>query len=155
MVNAANIVNAANPDALIFFGGINSDTTIYPIPTGSDLGGGVRFIKSDFSYADKLVLELHNYMNPAPPCPLLELYLYESGFDCLDENNSTVVNVMPMVLTEFGYAQDQSDVDSIYATCLASYLESQQAGWMYWQLGGSYIIRQGVQDYSDTYGEIR
>jgi len=155
MVLAANTVNAANPNLLIFFAGLDSDITIYPIPTGSNLGDGVKFIKSDFAYADKLVLELHNYMSSTFSCDVLELYLYKSGFNALNADDSAVVNVMPVVMTEFGYAQDQSDVDSIYATCLKSYLPSQQAGWMVWTVAGSYYIRSGVQDSDETYGEYR
>lgn len=153
MVLAANTINAANPNPLIFFAGLDSDITIYPIPPGSDLGGGVTFVKSDFAYANKLVLELHNYMNTISSCDILEAYLYESGFNCLNADDPTVVNVMPMVMSEFGYAQDQSDVDSVYATCLKGYLPSQQAGWMVWSLAGSYYIRQGVQDEDESYGE--
>ena len=37
----ADTVNAANPNILIFMGGIHSDTTLYPIPTGSDLASGI------------------------------------------------------------------------------------------------------------------
>jgi len=157
MVLAANIVNTANPDILIFFSGINSDTTLAPIPTGSDLGSGVKFNKTSFTYADKLVLELHNYEfdSSATSCDQLELSLYKAGFNALNPDDPTVVNVMPIVMTEFGYAQDASDVDSIYATCLKSYLPSQQAGWIVWVLAGSYYIRSGIQDYDETWGKPR
>ena len=155
MVSAANTVNAANPDILIFFSGMHFDTSLGPIPTGSDLGGGVKFNKTSFAYADKLVLELHSYQYTATSCNSLETYLYGLGFDALNSTDPKVVNVMPVVMTEFGYAQDASGVGSIYATCLKSYLPSQQAGWMVWVLAGSYYIRSGTQDYDETFGETR
>jgi len=155
MVLAANAVNAANPDILIFLGGMNSDTSVGPIARASNLGGGVVFNKTSFAYADKLVLELHAYENTATSCDSLESYLYQLGFDALNSTDPTVVNVMPVVMTEFGYSQDASGVDSIYATCLKSYLPSQQAGWLVWVLAGSYYIRSGIQDYDDTWGEAR
>lgn len=155
MVLAANAVNAANPDVLIFLGGMNSDTSVGPISRGSNLGGGVAFNKTSFAYVDKLVLELHNYLGIATSCNSLESYLYQLGFDALNSTDPTIVNVMPVVMTEFGYDQDASGVDSIYATCLKSYLPSQQAGWMVWVLAGSYYIRSGIQDYDDTWGETR
>jgi hypothetical protein len=61
-VPAANGINAANPNVLIFLSGLNFDTDMTPIPTGADLGGGYSFHKSSFSYADKLVVEIHKYV---------------------------------------------------------------------------------------------
>jgi hypothetical protein len=101
----ADTVNAANPNILIFLGGINSDTTLYPIPTGSSIASGINFNLNDFSYKDKLVLELHNYDTTATPtiaCFLLEAELYVDGFNALDTSNPAIKNVMPVVMTEFG-----------------------------------------------------
>lgn len=152
----ADTVNAANPNILIFMGGINSDTTLYPIPTGSSIASGINFNLDDFSYKDKLVLELHNYDTAATPtiaCFMLEAELYVDGFNALDTSSPSVKNVMPVVMTEFGYAQDESDVNGVYASCLRGYLPRQKAGWMVWNIGGSYYIRSGVQDSDETYGE--
>jgi len=155
MILAANTVNAANPDILIFLSGMNFDTSLGPIPIGSDLGSGVKFNKTNFAYSNKLVLELHNYLNTATSCNSLETYLYGLGFDALNSTDPKVVNVMPVVMTEFGYAQDESGVRSIYATCLKSYLPSHQIGWIVWVLAGSYYIRSGTQDYDETWGETQ
>ena len=152
----ADTVNAANPNILIFMGGIHSDTTLYPIPTGSDLASGISFNLDSFSYKDKLVLELHNYDTSATPtitCFLLEAELYVNGFNALDTNNKAIKNVMPVVMTEFGYAQDESSVNGVYASCLRSYLPGQKAGWMVWNIVGSYYIRSGLQDSDETYGK--
>ena len=152
----ADAVHAGNPNALIFLGGINSDTTLYPIPTGSTFGSGISFDLNSFSYKNKLVLELHNYdtqVTPVITCDLLEAALYIDGFNALNEQDPLIKNVMPVVMTEFGYAQDANSVNSVYATCLRKYLPSQKAGWMVWVMAGSHYIRSGEQDSDETYGE--
>ena len=64
VMDAAGIVNAANPEILIFLSGLNFDTTLQPIPWADDLGNGKKFLLTDYKYADKLVLEMHNYRIP-------------------------------------------------------------------------------------------
>ncbi|KAL4899012.1 hypothetical protein BDW74DRAFT_120492 [Aspergillus multicolor] len=152
MTEAADVVNAANPDALIFLSGLNYDTTLAPIPTGADLGNGTTFHLDDFSYADKLVLELHTYDTSTTSCANLSGALWNGGFKALASNDSSVVNVMPVVLTEFGFAQDETTWESVYASCLRTWIPQQQAGWMVWTVSGSYYLRQGVQDSDDTWG---
>lgn len=151
MVPASQAVNDANPDALIFFGGINSDTYLLPIPLGNDLGG-VSFNKSSFSYSDKLVLELHKYDNSEPTCAVMEAYLDAAGFDAMDADNPAIKNVMPVILSEFGYAQDMNTSQGTYATCIRNYVVEKHAGWMVWTIAGSYYIREGTQDYDESYG---
>lgn len=149
MISAANLVHAANPDILIFLSGLNFDTQLTPIPDAEDLGNGQRFRLSDFSYADKLVLELHNYQNSATSCSSIESGLWNAGFRA---TWPTVVNRMPVVLTEFGFSQADSSYTSVYATCLRKLMPQWQTGWMVWALGGSYYIRSGTQDYEETWG---
>ncbi|KAL4930451.1 cellulase family protein [Aspergillus undulatus] len=152
MSDAAERVNAANPDALIFLSGLNYDTTLAPIPTGEDLGEGTTFLLDDFEYADKLVLELHTYDTQTASCANLSGALWNGGFNALDDTDESIVNVMPVVLTEFGFAQDEETWQSVYASCLREWIPEQQAGWMVWTISGSYYIRSGVQDYDDTWG---
>jgi hypothetical protein len=149
MVAAANIVNAANPNILVFFSGLNFDTDMSPIPVADDLGGGRRFQKSSFKYADKLVLELHNYQNSATSCDSMKSGLLNNGFKALD---SSAKNQMPVVLTEFGYSQADNSYNSVYATCLKQIIPGWHAGWMIWALGGSYYIRSGTQDFEESWG---
>jgi hypothetical protein len=153
MVAAADIINAANPDILIFFSGLNYDTDDSTLPTASSLGGGEVFDKTAFSYEDKIVLELHNYETGTTDCSSYEQELYGDGFDALDTTSSSIKNVLPIVMTEWGFEQDSSGYSSTYVTCLASYLPSQHAGWMIWVVAGSYYIRSGIQDYDETWGE--
>ncbi|KAJ5577557.1 uncharacterized protein N7459_006521 [Penicillium hispanicum] len=153
MTTNANQVHQVNSDLLIFFSGLNYDTTLSPIPTGSDLGGGNSFHKSNFSYADKIVLELHNYDSSATSCDSLTSSLWSDGYNALDSQNSSVVNVLPVVMTEFGFQQDNSTYQGVYASCLREWLPSQHAGWMVWVIAGSYYIRSGEQDLDEAWGE--
>lgn len=152
MTSAAKVVHEANPETLIFFSGLNSDTDLSPIPTASDLGNGERFRLSDFPFADKMVLEIHNYDEHATSCSSLSSSLYRDGFDALNQTDPSIVNVMPVVMTEFGFSQDDATWKDVYASCLRDWLPHMQAGWMTWVLSGSYYIRQGIQDYDESWG---
>ena len=149
MTAASDTVNAANPNLLIFLSGLSFDTTLSPIPGAGDLGGGKTFRKSNFKYADKLVLELHNYQNSATSCDSMKSGLYNNGFKALD---ATATNQMPVVLTEFGYSQTDSSYNSVYATCLKKIIPEWNAGWTIWVLSGSYYIRSGTQDFEESWG---
>ena len=148
-VAAADIVNAANPDILIFFSGLNFDTTLQPIPWADDLGDGKKFLLTDFKYADKIVLEMHNYQNSATNCGDIEGGLWNNGFRATGEK---AVNRMPVLLTEFGFTQADSSYNGVYASCLRKLMPQWKSGWMVWALGGSYYIRSETQDYEETWG---
>ncbi|KAF2704288.1 glycoside hydrolase family 5 protein [Pleomassaria siparia CBS 279.74] len=149
VVAAANLVNAANPNILIFLSGLDFDTTLSPIPGAGDLGGGQKFQKSSFKYADKLVLELHNYQNSATSCDSMKSGLYNNGFKAQDASSA---NQMPVILTEFGYSQTDTSFSGVYASCLRKIIPEWHAGWTIWALSGSYYIRSGTQDYEETWG---
>lgn len=152
MVAAAKGINAANPDTLIFLSGMGFDTTLSPIPTGANLGSGTTFLKSNFAYANKLVLEIHNYQTTATACSSITSTLNSGGYNALSTTDTAVKNVMPVVLTEWGHDQTNAEYKGVYHTCLNSYLGGLKAGWMLWALGGSYYIREGTQDYDETWG---
>ncbi|KAI9926958.1 hypothetical protein ASPWEDRAFT_165285 [Aspergillus wentii DTO 134E9] len=152
MVENANQVHEANPDLLIFFSGLDYDTTLSPIPTAADLGNGTAFKKDDFSFADKIVLELHNYDSSTGSCDGLSSSLWSKGYNALDASNSSITNVLPVVMTEFGFTQDSSTYNGVYASCLREWLPTMHAGWMVWVIAGSYYIREGVQDPDETWG---
>lgn len=149
MVAAADVVHKANPNILIFFSGLNYDTSLTPIVAGTDLGNGVKFLKSSFSYANKIVLELHDYENSATSCASMQSNLYGEGFSTL---SGTQTNTFPMVLTEWGHDQTDGSYAGVYASCLHDYLPAQHAGWMIWVVAGSYYIRSGTQDSDETWG---
>ncbi|RDW80897.1 hypothetical protein BP5796_05595 [Coleophoma crateriformis] len=152
VVPAMNAINSANPDTLIFLSGLGFDTNMSPIPTAASLGSNYTFLKSDFSYADKLVIELHNYATTATNCTSLEASLYTDGYNAMNPADPSVVNVFPVVMTEWGHGQDAATYQAVYQTCLASYLTGIKGGWMVWVLAGGYYIREGVQDYDETWG---
>jgi hypothetical protein len=149
MVAAANDIYASNPNVLIS-SPASATTPTSPYPDCRFLGGGYTFHKSSFTFVNKIVLELHNYATGTTSCSSLESSLSTDGFDAL---NNGEANQLPVVMTEFGYLQDSSTYNSVYATCLKSYLSGLQAGWMAWVIAGSYYIRSGTQDFDETWGK--
>ncbi|KAL2126009.1 hypothetical protein VTI74DRAFT_1959 [Chaetomium olivicolor] len=115
--------------------------------------GTRRFRREDFAgYGQgKLVLELHNYGNDVKSCDSLKQNLERNGFEAM-RGGKEVVNVFPVVMTEFGFQMDESTWRGVYASCSAGYLPSIKAGWMIWVLAGSYYVRSGVQDYEEGWG---
>ncbi|KAK4034256.1 glycoside hydrolase superfamily [Parachaetomium inaequale] len=154
MRQGAAAVHAANPAPLIFLSGLNFDTYLTPVVQGTALTPGTgRFSVTDFEgYADKLVLELHNYENGIGSCDTLKGNLDRNGFQALQQGSSGVVNVFPVMMTEFGFAMDSSTWRGVYASCLAEYLPALKAGWTIWVLAGSYYVRSGIQDYDEDWG---
>jgi hypothetical protein len=166
MTNAAEGIHGANGDTLIFFSGLDYDHTLGPVVRGEELDGeGTVFRKGDFAYGDKIVWELHSYDNSATDCAELQADLYERGFDALDTSGTgDAVNVAPVVLTEFGFEQNATDYQSVYAQCLKGFVTGEgregeepqrlkgKIGWMQWVVAGSYYIRSGTQDYDETWG---
>lgn len=150
----ANAVNAANPDVLVILSGLNYDTTMQPVVRGQALSpGSGTFSKDDFAgYADKLVIELHNYQSSATSCADLSGSIYNAGAQAMNPDESSTVNVFPVLLTEFGFAMDGSTYKNVYSTCLAEWLPENTAGWMIWVVVGSYYVRSGTQDYDESWG---
>ncbi|KAK3377214.1 glycoside hydrolase superfamily [Lasiosphaeria ovina] len=151
MKQGAAAVHAANPDPLIFMSGLSFDTFLTPVVQGTALSpGSGKFSFGDFAgYANKLVLEIHNYDNSATSCSSLQNNLYRNGFQAL---TASAANVFPVMMTEFGFQMDATTWKGVYASCLAAYLPAQKAGWTIWVLAGSYYIRSGRQDYDENWG---
>ncbi|KAI1661843.1 glycoside hydrolase family 5 protein [Daldinia decipiens] len=150
-------INSANPNLLIFLSGLDFDTFVTPVVQGTEFTPGTaKFNKADFQgYANKLVLEIHNYQNSANNCNNLKNSLYSSGFQALHADDSKAVNVFPVLLTEFGFDMSGSAWQGTYATCIASYLAEQKAGWFIWVISGSYYVRSGTQDFEETWGLLK
>ncbi|KAF7198455.1 Glycosyl hydrolase 5 family protein [Pseudocercospora fuligena] len=155
MVAAADSINEANSDPLIFFSGLGFDTDLANVTAGLDLGDGQIFNISNFTYADKIVLELHNY-NTGYSGSCESFSMYEQGYNAMDTSEgSTARNIAPVVLTEFGYEQNSTNFKKPYPDCIKEYLTSLPGGpggWMQWVLAGSYYIREGIQDHDETWG---
>jgi len=151
VIPAIKGINEANPDPLIFVSGLDYDTKMGPIAQASDLGSGKKFLLSD-QPKNKIVFELHNYSNDAKDCKGLQNSMYSNGYNAMD----TAKNIAPVVLTEFGFQQNRTQTNGVYAQCHKEYLLKQPGGpggWMQWVLAGSYYIRSGTQDYEESWGK--
>jgi Cellulase (glycosyl hydrolase family 5) len=150
MKQGAAAINAKNPAVLIFLSGLDSDTTLSPVVQGTALTPDTAVFQLGDFPAHKLVLELHNYdFSGTANCTSIQSALFVGGFSAL---TGTAANEFPMVVTEWGYAEDNTTWQGAYASCLRSYLPAQKAGWMIWVLAGSYYVRQGTQDYDESWG---
>lgn len=154
---AANIVHDANPDALVIVGGINGGTDLSPLRGNRmDLG----------DWASKRVWEAHSYsFTITTPnfgiCPLLKAE-YGGYFGFVLEQNEESTG--PLFLGEFGVdmtggpqdgPQDGlNDQDYKYLTCLAGYMEDNDADWGLWAIQGSYYVRDQTVDHNETWGAL-
>lgn len=147
-------INTVNPNVIIFLSGLDYDTYMTPVVTGAALTpGSAAFHLKDFSgYTNKLAIEIHNYETGATSCSSLQNNLYSKGFNAMHPEDSDVANVFPVALTEFGFPQDATTWMNVYATCIASYMADQKGSWFIWVVVGSYYIRQGTQDFDETWG---
>ena len=149
MVAAATAVNDANPDTLIFISGMGYDTDLSDLISGTDLGSGLSWNITSFPFSDKIIYELHNYQTTATDCASIQSTLQNGGFSALDDSSP---NQGAVVLTEFGFDNSDDTYTGVYASCLRTYLPEMGVGWMVWTVSGSYYIREGEQDYDDTWG---
>ena len=159
---AAEEIHAANPDVLIFLPGMDSGTNLTPLVQRLPLPPGNTTVFSPSSFAsmgggdflDKLVLEIQTF-EPAQDCKIFESQLYDLGFETLDSASAeSSRNVLPLVMTQFGFLQSNGTYRNVYATCLAEYLPRQRAGWMLWVLAGSYYVREEVFEAEEGMGVL-
>ncbi|KXS99215.1 hypothetical protein AC578_6898 [Pseudocercospora eumusae] len=155
VIAAATSIYETNADPLIFFSGLGYDTDLANVTAGLDLGNDQIFQISNFEFSDKIVFELHNYNGDfSGSCESFSLY--KQGYNAMDvSETSTAKNFAPVVLTEFGYEQNSTNFKKPYPDCIKEYLTSLPGGpggWMQWVLAGSYYIREGIQDYDETWG---
>ncbi|KAI5920169.1 glycoside hydrolase superfamily [Camillea tinctor] len=151
----AKSINDANPAPLIFLSGLDFDTWVTPVVQGTALTPGSETFSAAGGFpgfADKLVLEIHNYENNAGSCSSINNNLYSKGFQAMHPDDSATKNAFPVLLTEFGFQQTATEWQRPYASCIASYLADQKAGWFIWVVAGSYYTRSGTQDFEETWG---
>ncbi|KAL8949479.1 MAG: hypothetical protein Q9222_004414 [Ikaeria aurantiellina] len=151
MTAGADAVHKANPDVLIFFSGLEYDSQLRPVFTGAPLGHGPSFNKSKLDYANKVVLEVHDY-DFGSNCTEKEGKLMRSSCGAIDSSDPDVKMVFPLVMSEWGFAQQPDQNKAPYASCLQQFLPAQKVGWMTWVLAGSYYIRSGQVDYDESWG---
>jgi hypothetical protein len=150
---AAAAVHGNNSDVLVFLGGLDSDTDLGAVVGGLPLSpGDAVFGARDFpGLADRLVLELHYYDGAQTNCTAMHVQLATDGFRALNGSGSGSLQ-MPVMMTEWGFAQDNATWRNAFAACLEAYLPAQRAGWFVWVLAGSYYVRTGVQDADEPWG---
>lgn len=154
--NGSKAINSANPGVLIFLSGINGGVDLSTVVNGEPFEPSKQtFNKSDFAgYGDKLVLELHSYniVLKVDNCPLYNENLFDAGYSAVRDN---ATNRFPVMMTEFGFTNDATTwKNDTYAECAQAFLKGQVSGqgWMIWVISGSYYVRQGKQDYDETWG---
>lgn len=150
------VIHDANQDVLIFLSGMLGGTDLQAVVEGAPLEPSTAtFDLADFP-ANKIVLELHNYgiLSPVVDCPSFEQELLDAGFSAGPGGDAALR--LPVVMSEWGFAND--DVtwrNGTYATCMQRFLRDAMpadAGWMVWVIAGSYYVREGVQDYDESWG---
>ncbi|KAH8755637.1 cellulase family protein [Diaporthe sp. PMI_573] len=171
MTDAAAAIHAVNPDTLIIFSGLNYDHDLSVPVAGSTLNGTTdsrTFDLGSISYRNKFVWELHSYDNSETNYTKLQSEYYNRGFSALDTSSSTTAKtIAPVLLTEFGFAQNGTDYPktgsdylTVYAQALKDFVTGDNRvaeaariegsiGWLEWSLGGSYYTREGIQDHDD------
>jgi len=148
MAPCAKDIHAENPKVIVFFSGLGFDTDLSAVTAGKDLGKGKKFRKEDF-VEGKIALELHNYQNNVKDCAAIKGGMLWNGWYA---HNSSNPLVLPVVMTEFGFLQNNQTAASVYATCLKDFFVKEKAGWMYWVLAGSYYNKQGKKDSDEAWG---
>ncbi|KAL8728224.1 MAG: hypothetical protein Q9166_005527 [cf. Caloplaca sp. 2 TL-2023] len=152
MTAGADAIHKANPDLLIFFSGLGYDSQLRQIFSDDVVGKDISFDKSKLPYKDKIVLEVHDYDMDESNCTRREAKLTRNAFAALGPISPQVKTVFPLVMSEWGFAQQPGQYQAPYASCLRNFLPEQKVGWMTWALGGSYYIRSGVQDMDEPWG---
>lgn len=182
MTAGATAIHDANPDLLITWSGMQYDEDLSALTAGKNLltapcyqCDAVRdalrrepeyFDLDAQPFADKVVWELHLYGSSndldTGDCAIVEAELYRAGFNALGIDAPAACNVTgdcpaaarltPVILSEFGHAQDSTLYNDLLQNCLQDYTKKHSVSWAMWALAGSYRIRSGVQGMEDTWG---
>jgi hypothetical protein len=151
---AGRLVHGANPDVLVVVGGTQSSTDLTHVRANMlDTSG----------WAGKHVWEMHAYSftvtfpNLVNSCDVVRAeYGAFAGF-VLEQGEAYTA---PLILSEFGVgmtggpAQGLNDQDRNYLSCLAGYMEDNDAEWAVWALQGSYYVRDGSVDKDEGWGVL-
>ena len=157
VIPAATGIHGNNSDLLIFFSGLDYDTDDTFMINGNTLEDGSSFDPESYPFTDKIVYAIHNYDNGATDCDSVRSYLYDNAYAAMNESDSQAPNKGPVVMTEFGFNQEDGSNESVYAQCIRSVVldaPNGPAGWMQWVVSGSYYTREGTQDFEETWGEL-
>lgn len=143
MEAAASGISATNPNVLIIFSGLSFDTDL------------TYFYNRQLSsnYNSKQVYEVHFYSwsfsNWGSGCGNMETYLGDQAGYLLTQNQ---LYTAPLFFSEWGTNQSPYNTGEQYSTCMIQYLQSNDADFSVWVLAGSYYIRSGQVDSSESFG---
>jgi hypothetical protein len=182
MTAGADAIHEANPDILILWSGMQYGQDLSALTTGKNIltapcykCTAIRdaarrqpkyFNLSDHAWADKLVWELHLYSMSEDidtgTCDIVKANFYRNGFNALGIDAPAACNIIkdcpkavrqtPVIISEFGSAQDVTLFNNTLQNCLKEYTIENEVSWMMWGVAGSYRIRSGVQGFPDTWG---
>ncbi|EUC30258.1 glycoside hydrolase family 5 protein [Bipolaris victoriae FI3] len=182
MTAGADAIHEANPDLLILWGGMQYGQDLSALTSGKNILTApcykctairdaarrepVYFNLDDHPWADKLVWELHLYSMSEDidtgTCDIVKANFYRNGFNALGIEAPPACNITgdcpkavretPVILSEFGSAQDETLFNNTLQNCLKEYTIEHGVSWMMWAIAGSYRIRSGVQGFPDTWG---
>jgi endoglucanase len=182
MTAGADAIHAANPDILILWSGMQYAQDLSALTSGANLNTAPcykctairdaarrepkHFSVDDHAWAHKLVWELHLYSMSEDidtgTCDIVKANFYRNGFNALGIDAPAACNITndcpkatrqtPVILSEFGSAQDETLFNNTLQNCLKEYTVENGISWMMWGVAGSYRIRSGVQGFNDTWG---
>jgi endoglucanase len=178
----ADAIHEANPDLLILWGGMQYAQDLSALTSGKNILTApsykctairdaarrepVYFNLDDHPWADKLVWELHLYnmsedVNTGT-CDIVKANFYRNEFNALGMYAPPACNITkdcpkavretPVILNEFGSAQDTTLFNNTLQNCIKEYTVDNDVSWMMWGIAGSYRVRSGVQGFPDTLG---
>jgi endoglucanase len=181
MSAGADAIHAANPDILISWSGMQFDEDLSALTTGKNILTApcykctairdayrrepVYFNLDNHPWADKIIWELHLYSMSEDvdtgTCEIIQAGLYKTGFNALGIEAPSGCSILggcekavrktPVILSEFGHAQDSTLYNDALQNCLRDFTKKNGISWMMWSVAGSYRIRSGVQGFNDTW----
>lgn len=182
MTQGADAIHNANPDMLILWSGMQYGQDLSALTTGKNyltapcykctaIRDAARrtpkvFNLDDHPWANKVIYEVHLYSMSEDvdtgTCPIIQANLFRNGFNALGIDAPSACNVTndcpkairqtPVILSEFGWAQDETLLNNTLQNCLKDYTLQHGISWMMWSIAGSYRIRSGSQGVYDTWG---
>jgi hypothetical protein len=182
MTAGADAIHDANPDILILWSGMQFSQDLSALTTGKNILTApcykctairdaqrrepVYLNLDDHPWADKIVWELHMYTMSEDldtgSCDIVKANFYRNGMNALGIDAPPGCNITndcpkavretPVIISEFGSAQDVTLFNNTLQNCLKEYTIDNGVSWMMWSIAGSYRIRSGVQGFPDTWG---
>lgn len=154
----ADAIHSMNPGLLITWAGINYDSDLSVLTTGSNYAN-IDFNLKAHAWSNKLIWELHRY-GGENECDKFSAQLYRDGANALNiakpracgsaNDCPNATNIAPVLISEFG--KDEDTPMSPSHDCLRDFLLKERISWVMWTLAGSYRIRSGKQDYDENWG---